>query len=662
MSINARQAFEPWATLRGVVLSDATTSFLTVKLGFSGAAPVQKRTIPLLLSGHDVVVEALTGSGKTLAYLVPIVETLLTPRVRLVCKEAKFSVIGAVVLPSRELALQVHKVCSTYLEWVNQKATTAFTAACFVGGRDVLKDIEQFSTHGGNILIGTPGRLFELLITSKHASTFDLSHFEMLVLDEADKLLDFGFKAKLDALLKRFPRQRRTGLFSATQTRELAEIARVGMRNPLIVAVRLPTQNVEDDQKPQVPFQLRNEYRVVTPSQKLDALLDVLKQYDGKILVYALTCAGVDFLEKAFTILVKASGIAFPVFALHGQMPMAQRRRAHAAVVKATKCLLFCTDVAARGLDIPEIGFVIQYDPPVDPRTFVHRIGRTARMGAAGRSLVFLCPQELEYVDFLSLQNITLHPSHPVEETAQSAKFLRTLASAEPVDRNRRRNATTGPAALQHKREAKAVVSGDLCLSPAVNLLRRSIVNGETELLQMAVRAFVSFVRAYKEHECRYIFQLRHLDVTDLVHAFALFTVPNCGEIRRMSTLVIPLDDEFAAFVADLRRERSEKKRQREETVAAEAEASEPEMKRHQSEKNKMKDQVRTMDGSLKAKKATWSRTELDELRKEAFLVKREKRGKISAREVDELMGTDAMENAMNSSRERRQARRVKRR
>lgn len=687
--------FQPWTEVPGLKLSQASVSFLRDDLGFVGAAPVQARSAPLLLTGNDVVVEALTGSGKTLAYLVPAVEMMLSAR----CTEAvkdKTAVVALIVLPSRELALQVNEVATQYLASVSKSKNWKYTCACFVGGRDVNKDLDQFKEKGANILMGTPGRLHELLILSKHAPVFGTRYVELVVLDEADKLLEYGFKAKLDALLRRMPKQRRTGLYSATQTRELADLARAGMRNPLSVVLRTAGGSGVIADKPQVPAQVVNNYTVCENSGKLDALVAFLRKHaNQKVLVYVLTCAAVDWMSEVLKILLPATeeysnDVQGYLWALHGQLPQKQRKRIHTMVTKATKGVLVCTDVAARGLDIPDVQIVVQFDPPVSPKTFIHRIGRTGRMGRSGESLVILTPQETEYLAFMQMQNVALQPLRAEDEVraedddGTAKQHTRTLDSVI-VDRVRIK-AIKGKGAMKAQKEEKRKARekrgravGDMCDSEAILALRRAAASGKSkELTQLAVRAFVSFLRAYKEHECRYIFQLRRIDITDLVHSFALFTIPNCGEIRQMARLVLPLQPEFAPFVKQLSADRRAAREADEAAKRAagassksegeggvdddeeeENEDDDPHAKRHMSERNRRKEELKSSQLGLTSneRRRAWKNADLDDLLRESYLIKKEKRGQLSGRRLDELVGNDALENANMSTRERKEAR-----
>ncbi|KAK7200834.1 ATP-dependent RNA helicase [Novymonas esmeraldas] len=687
--------------MKGATLSEPTLSFLHDNMKFTTMAPVQARTVPLFLTNYDVVVEAITGSGKTLAYLVPCLEMLLRPRCREVAKEYKNAVFAVLVLPSRELAQQVFQIVKRMLHYLAKEykggspanGLPAYSYQCYIGGRDIKHDVEEFSRQGGNVLVGTPGRLYELLVSSKYANLFHYGQFELLILDEADKLLEFGFKAKLDAILKRLPKQRRTGLFSATQTKELTELARAGMRNPVSVTVRMSSVNSAnaDKAKPQIPEQLSNFYAFTRASEKLDRLVEFLALHkEDKVLVYVMTCASVEWLYEALATVLCKDGGADHVVALHGQMKLERRQRVHRQVTKLSRCVLVCTDVAARGLDIPEVGVVVQYDPPVDPNTFIHRIGRTARMGRSGESVVFLMPQELEYVNFMRLQNVPLQALDEerddidaAKEAVQGMNARRTLLSSALPDKRKaihqahREKQLTRQERRQQLHEAhqamvegksrrlvnKKEVMGDVCTSPAILALRREECHNE-KLLKLAARAFVSFLRAYKEHECRYIFQLQLIDLTDLTHGFALFKIPNCGEIKRMRVLRIPLQDEFAEFVKQMAVAVREK-RQRAAAEQASASAEDgggdgdedgPDVKRRRTERNEKLEALKLLKMSKSERSRAWKQAELDELFKDSYYVKMERRGKVKRHVVDEKMGVDAIENSLMSVRERKEA------
>lgn len=375
-------------------LSQETLGVVHDVLGFTHTTPVQEATIPLLMGYKDVSVDACTGSGKTLAFVIPIVEKI---RALNLPKKKSHHVVALVLSPTRELASQIYSVLAAF-------NSGSFTSALLVGGSSSDTDVQAIRECGCQVIIGTPGRvddIFTRLANTPHA--LDLkSSFEMLVLDEADRLLDMGFQRQVDAIMKRVPRQRRTGLFSATQTDAVKSLARAGLRNPVRVQVRVDEVGGTEGQSESniLPTSLEVRYKIVEQRDKLGALVcfllererkatlavpkaeaaeiagdeigqDELDGKDGldghgspsannKGIVYFLTCACVDYFGVALEALKEAFGILVPVFVLHGRMKQKAREGALGAFAKAEEGILLATDVAARGLDIPDVGWVLQ--------------------------------------------------------------------------------------------------------------------------------------------------------------------------------------------------------------------------------------------------------------------------------------------------------------
>ena len=425
--------------------------------GFERATPVQAATIGLLAGNKDVAVEACTGSGKTLAFVLPLVEILA----RAETPFRKHSVGAIVVSPTRELAKQIYDVLVPFLSAMNQtpemlakaKAAKAARAMLLVGGTDAAADAKTFAEKGAVALVGTPGRLDDVMVRSK---VMDLKRVDLLILDEADRLLSMGFMKTLNAIVARLPKQRRTGLFSATQTEETEELARAGLRNPVRVTVRdaasqaaakaavaagAPATSAAARGK--LPAQLRLTYKICPVDRRLWHLREFLRGGDArgkKVIAYFLTCACVDYFATA----LEPGGPADPnatdgrrlgsdavrrenltesssceVIALHGKMKQSQREAALSRFADANDgALLLCTDVAARGLDIPGVDWVVQFDAPQDPAAFVHRVGRTARMGREGAALLYLAPHEASYVEFLEVRHIKV-TAHDAATKAQ---------------------------------------------------------------------------------------------------------------------------------------------------------------------------------------------------------------------------------------------------
>lgn len=285
-------------------------------MGFEQMTPVQAGTIPLFLQHKDVVVEAVTGSGKTLAFVLPVLERLSRRSEPFARNE-----IGAVVIaPTRELATQIHDVFDRFVQ--SQPSTSDNPIPrplLLIGGNSLANDITQFKETKPTILVGTPGRLEEFLLgsssiaqplngknkkrkTVSSAPHGSLKSLEVLVMDEADRLLDLGFAPTLTRLINNMPKQRRTGLFSATMSDALSELVRVGLRNPVRVVVKVEAKNNTLSER-RTPASLRNAYLVCEADQKLVKLCRILEsesqsQDAKKFIVYFSTCAAVDYFYK----------------------------------------------------------------------------------------------------------------------------------------------------------------------------------------------------------------------------------------------------------------------------------------------------------------------------------------------------------------------------
>ncbi|MEE6504147.1 hypothetical protein FKM82_005076 [Ascaphus truei] len=350
-------------------------------LNFSHMTPVQSATIPLFMSNKDIAAEAVTGSGKTLAFVIPLLEILLRREEKL-----KKNQVGAIIItPTRELAVQIDEVLSCFTEHFPQ-----FSQILLIGGSNPVEDVRKFKEHGGNIIVATPGRLEDMF--RRQADGLDLvscvKTLDVLILDEADRLLDMGFEASINTILGFLPKQRRTGLFSATQTQEVENLVRAGLRNPVRIAVKEKGVAASCTQK--TPTRLQNYYMICKADEKFNYLVGFLRQRkQEKHLVFFSTCACVEYYGKALEALVKN----VTVMSIHGKMKH-KRNKIFTDFRKLNSGILVCTDVMARGIDIAEVNWVLQYDPPSNASAFVHRCGRTARIGHHGSALVFLLPME----------------------------------------------------------------------------------------------------------------------------------------------------------------------------------------------------------------------------------------------------------------------------
>ena len=388
------------------------------ELGFEFMTPVQASTIPYFMQNKDVAVEALTGSGKTLAFVIPVVEMLI----KRTSPWTKGEVGALVISPTRELASQIASVFVPFLP-------SSLSLALLIGGRDIQADVSLVNEQGAQVIVATPGRLVDLLCRSDCQLAPAVRSLEVLVLDEADRLLELGFEQSINMVFSYLPKQRRTGLFSATLTQDVKGLIRAGMRNPVTITVKERHGSSHSDLTP-TPKTLHNYYLVSTADKKMVRLFTLLRQlHDKKIIVFFATCASVSY----FATLTKRFLPSATVLALHGRMH-SKRQKCFDTFSSSSSAVLICTDVMARGVDFPLVDWVIQFDPPSSTKAFVHRCGRTARIGHTGEAIVMLLESEVSYVDFLKLnQHISLEPYEVTSEESDGdiVKRVRELAVKE---------------------------------------------------------------------------------------------------------------------------------------------------------------------------------------------------------------------------------------
>ncbi|GAQ90345.1 DEAD-box ATP-dependent RNA helicase family protein [Klebsormidium nitens] len=366
-----------------VELSENTRNAIK-EMGFENMTEVQARTIPQLLTGRDVLGAARTGSGKTLAFLVPAVELLY---------HAKFmprNGTGVVVIsPTRELAMQIYGVAKDLMKFHRQ------SHGIVMGGANRRAEAEKL-TKGVNLLIATPGRLLDHLQNTKG---FVFKNLQCLVIDEADRILEIGFEEEMRQIIKLLPKERQTVLFSATQTTKVEDLARVSFKKaPLYVGV--------DDGRANATVEGLEQGYCIVPSEKRFLLLFTFlkKNLKKKVMVFFSSCNSVKFHSELLNY------IDLPVLDIHGKQKQQKRTSTYFEFCNAEKGILCCTDVAARGLDIPAVDWIIQFDPPDDPKEYIHRVGRTARgAGGSGRALLFLTPEEIPFLRYLKGAKVPLN-------------------------------------------------------------------------------------------------------------------------------------------------------------------------------------------------------------------------------------------------------------
>ncbi|NDY97020.1 DEAD/DEAH box helicase [Wenzhouxiangella sp. C33] len=347
--------------------------------GFEACTPIQARTLPLALSGRDVAGQARTGTGKTAAFLLAIFRQLLSPgskgpgpNPRAIC-----------IAPTRELAIQIHRDAELLGKHTGLRTLLAYGGVDYTKQRDEIAD-------GVDILIGTPGRLIDYL----KQDIYNLRHIEVAVLDEADRMFDLGFITDIRFLFRRMPPvdQRQTLMFSATFPLKVTELAYEHMNDA--ETIRVEEEQMTTDRVTQVVYYPANR-------EKLPLLVELLRAMkEGHVMVFANTRHAVDRVAET----LKANG--FNAAMLAGSVPQVKRQKLLKRFREGDIDVLVATDVAARGLHIPDVSHVINYDLPQDAADYVHRIGRTARLGASGDAISFACedyafhlPEIEQYID-----------------------------------------------------------------------------------------------------------------------------------------------------------------------------------------------------------------------------------------------------------------------
>jgi ATP-dependent RNA helicase DeaD len=339
------------------------------ELGYEAPTPIQEATIGLLLQGHDVIGQAQTGTGKTAAFAIPIIERLDPD---LADERGKPRVQALVLAPTRELAVQVAE--ATHRLGRNKSVSVL----PIYGGQPIDRQLRALRT-GVQVVVGTPGRVMDHM----RRGTLDLSGVRFLVLDEADEMLDMGFIEDIEWILEEVPTERQTALFSATMPPRIAALAKQYMHEPERVQISAPgTITVT------VP-QIEQLYVEVGRGMKLDALARILDHQDPEsVMIFCRTKRDVDELGESLL------GRGYPAETLHGDLSQVQRDRVMKRFREGHAEILVATDVAARGLDIENVSHVVNYDLPDDLEWYVHRIGRTGRMGRAGVAISFVTPRE----------------------------------------------------------------------------------------------------------------------------------------------------------------------------------------------------------------------------------------------------------------------------
>ncbi|TKR68332.1 hypothetical protein L596_024327 [Steinernema carpocapsae] len=513
--------------------------------------------------------------------------------------------IGALILlPTRELAQQVSEVVEKFTK---DNGLTKFTMIS--GPKKVDKDVKDFQGQGGNILIATPGRL-ESIIGKIPEIKKQFKTLEVLVLDECDRFIDLGFQKSVSEILPVLPKQRRTGLFSATQAKEIEEMVKFGLRNPIHLNVTdtalmssSTTGKTENGEEIGIasPDTLTNHYTIVPADQKLCALVEFIRSKpDAKILVFFSSCACVEYFSNVLKHVLKKRKL----FAVYGKKKFT-REKEIAAFKKAAKSVMFSTDMLARGIDIEDIDWVIQFDIPRQSSWFLHRSGRTARAGKQGDSLLLLTPQQEAYIQFLEkYEKVTLDKAKIPTLTVLKAEDLR-------------------------KKIVKMATND-----------RAYLVDGTA--------AFISFIRAYSKHDCKVVCTMKELDIVGHAHAYGLLRMPRLMETKDRDLTEFKRSDvdtsaiKFQDHAREKRRLAEREKKSRELEAGANRKDDDEEGEGEETKKP-MKGRKRSAkeikEEQAKKKKMDKERArENQELESDTKLLQKFKRGRLTRSELNNLV------------------------
>ncbi|KAG6333472.1 hypothetical protein ID866_5621 [Astraeus odoratus] len=463
----AALAFEPPENLRAFAdlpISNHTKRGLK-KCFFVEMTDIQASSIPVSLKGKDVLGAARTGSGKTLAFLVPTLEILYRQ------KWGPQDGLGALIIsPTRELAVQIFEVLRSI------GCYHGFSAGLVIGGKSLKDERDRLSRM--NILVATPGRLLQHM---DQTFGFDCDNLQILILDEADRILDMGFARTLSALLSHLPKSRQTLLFSATQTQSVAQLARLSLKDPVAIGIG------EQESKIETPETLSQYYNICDLDKKLDILWSFIKMHlQSKVLVFLSSGKQVRFVYESF----RRMQPGIPLLHLHGKQKQSARLTMYTRFTSSQHAVLFATDIAARGLDFPSVDWVVQVDAPEDAETYIHRVGRTARYDSSGKGLLLLLPSEEEgMLAALEKKGVKIeHIKIKASKTRSIQNDLQRLAFQDP------------------------------------------------EIKHLGQRALVSYVRSVHLHKDKTIFKVQELPVEKFAESLGLPGTPKIKFLSREQT------------------------------------------------------------------------------------------------------------------------------
>lgn len=504
-------------------LSDRLMKALKDRLGFEKFTEVQKQAIPALMTQKDVLIKSPTGSGKTLAYALPLIQRLQAVVPKINRTDGPYAVV---LLPTRELAIQSYEVfesmCRTFV-WI--------VPGLIIGGENRKAEKSRIR-KGINIIVATPGRLLDHLKATKSLS---LKNLLFMIYDEADRLLDMGFEQTITSILEfvsnQCDRNIQTALLSATLSPKVENLVSIALKHPKFIDMTTKDRKEEKEvdekstaeereetsatdipsdekQKFVTPSTLK-QYFVIAPAKlRLVTLIAFLSKHcslsdSGKIIVFFSSKSSTELHNTLLSseIVEAAMALAKPdVYKLHGDMKQNERNDVFHKFKKCKKGILLCTDVAARGLDLPHVNWIIQYSCPTQIHDYIHRVGRTARIGAQGESLLFLLPSEVKYIAALEDKDIEM----------QKLELFNLLRNLVPKGGKKAHQSLIQDAATELQNKLEGMVSES------------------NDLKSLAEKAFRSFIQSYATYPAslKEIFHVKKLHLGHVAKSFALRTAP----------------------------------------------------------------------------------------------------------------------------------------
>ncbi|XP_053060423.1 probable ATP-dependent RNA helicase DDX31 isoform X2 [Acinonyx jubatus] len=497
-------------------------STINTVLNMTSMTSVQKQSIPVLLEGRDALVRSQTGSGKTLAYCIPVVQSLQAMKSKIQRSDGPYALV---LVPTREP-----------FTWI--------VPGVLMGG-ERKKSEKARLRKGINILISTPGRLVDHIKSTKN---IHFSRIRWLILDEADRILDLGFEKDITVILNAVNaecQQRQNVLLSATLTEGVTRLADISLLDPVQISVldqhhgqSDPEQGTLPEVSPlppddeldsfAIPGSLDQHVTLVPSKLKLVSLAAFILQKckfekDQKMIIFFLSCELVEFYYHLFLRTLPAcSGVPasrqppsastrFKFLRLHGNMEQEERTAVFEEFSHSKTGILLCTDVAARGLDLPQVTWIVQYNAPSSPAEYIHRIGRTARIGCRGSSLLILAPSEAEYVNSLASHKINVSEIH-VEDILS---VLTRDGCLKGSRRGTQKSRAAGPQEIRRRATVLQTVFEDY-------------VHSSERRVSWAKKALQSFIRAYATYprELKHIFHVRSLHLGHVAKSFGLRDAP----------------------------------------------------------------------------------------------------------------------------------------